>query len=53
MSDLAAFFRFSAVGAIGFAVDATILSLMLSLGSGFYSGRACSYSIGGAVVLIV
>jgi putative flippase GtrA len=40
---LAAFFRFGAVGIIGFAVDATTLALMLSLGMGFYSGRACSY----------
>jgi len=43
MSDLPAFFRFAAVGVVGFAVDATILMLMLSLGTGFYSGRACSY----------
>ncbi len=43
MSDLSAFFRFGSVGVIGFAVDATTLTLMLSLGTGLYSGRACSY----------
>jgi hypothetical protein len=33
MNALAVFIR---VGVIGFAVDATILALMLSLGMGFY-----------------
>lgn len=41
--DLPAFFRFAAVGVVGFLVDATTLTLMLALGSGFYLGRACSY----------
>jgi putative flippase GtrA len=40
---LATFIRFGAVGVIGFAADATILALGLSLGMGFYWGRACSY----------
>lgn len=38
-----AFFRFAAVGVVGFLIDATTLTLMLALGSGFYLGRACSY----------
>jgi putative flippase GtrA len=45
MSDLAAFFRFGAVGVIGFVVDAMTLVLMLSLGTGFYWGRACSFVV--------
>jgi putative flippase GtrA len=40
MNALAVFIR---VGVIGFAVDATILALMLSLGMGIYWGRACSF----------
>ncbi len=36
MNALAVFIRFGAVGVIGFAVDAIILALMLSLGMGFY-----------------
>jgi len=43
MNDLVAFFRFGAVGVIAFVVDATTLTLMLSLGTGFYLGRACSF----------
>jgi putative flippase GtrA len=40
---LPAFIRFGTVGVVGFAVDATILALLLLLGMGFYWGRACSY----------
>jgi putative flippase GtrA len=44
MNDFAVFLRFGMVGVIGFVVDAAILALMLSLGLGFYWGRACSYA---------
>jgi hypothetical protein len=39
---LAAFSRFGAVGVIGLVVDATILVLMLSLCTGFYSRAAAA-----------
>ena len=37
------FLRFGTVGAIGFVVDAGVLRLLLTLGLGYYSGRAISF----------
>jgi putative flippase GtrA len=43
MSDFLTFSRFSAVGVVGFLVDAATLTLLLTFGAGFYAGRVCSY----------
>lgn len=37
------FLSFSVIGALGFLVDAGVLSLALLGGLGFYAGRLCSY----------
>jgi putative flippase GtrA len=38
------FLRFALVGVAGFIVDASVLTLTLSLGADFYTGRLCSFS---------
>jgi putative flippase GtrA len=43
----AQFARFGLVGVIGFAVDASTLTLMLAAGVGLLDGRAVSYVIAG------
>ena len=37
------FLRFALVGVAGFIVDASVLTLALSLGADFYTGRLCSF----------
>mgnify|MGYP001815252739 CR=1 FL=1 len=37
------FLRFALVGVAGFIVDASVLTLALSLGTDFYTGRLCSF----------
>ncbi len=39
------FLRFGAVGTIGFLIDAGVLQALLSLGAGYYGGRAVSFIV--------
>ena len=43
LSTRQSFFRFALVGVAGFIIDAGVLTLALSLGADFYTGRAFSF----------
>ncbi len=42
-TELSRFARFSAVGTVGFVVDVSVLTVMVALFGGYYSGRVVSF----------